>query len=102
MNVQLHKVVSDLTGVTAMAIVRAIAAGERDPARLARLRCTAIQATEEELQKALTGYYHQEQVFILGQALRAYDFVHEQIRECDGQLEQGMRSLQERTPPSGG
>jgi hypothetical protein len=34
MNVQVHKAVTDLTGTTGMAIVRAIVAGERDPVRL--------------------------------------------------------------------
>jgi transposase len=38
MNVQLHRVVSDVTGVTGMAIIRAILAGERDPQRLASLK----------------------------------------------------------------
>lgn len=102
MNVQLHKVVSDLTGVTAMAIVRAIVDGERNPRRLADLRCTAVKASDEELVKALTGYYHDEQVFILGQAVRAYDFVHDQIRECDHELERALSCMGDRTPPSGG
>lgn len=102
MNVQLHKVVSDVTGVTAMAIVRAIVAGEQDPHRLLGLRCTAIRATDEVLLKALTGYYQDEQVFILGQAVQAYDFVHTQIEECDKQLKSALAALQPRMPPSGG
>ena len=38
MNVQLHHVISDIMGVTGQAIVRAIVAGERDAATLAKLR----------------------------------------------------------------
>jgi transposase len=102
MNVQLHKVVSDVTGVTAMKIIRAIAAGERDPDKLARLRCTAVKATEQDLVKALTGYYLVEQVFILQQELEAYDFVHSQIKQCDRKLEEALSKLQDRTPPGGG
>ena len=85
MNVQLHHVVSDMTGVTGMRILRAIVAGERDPAVLARLRDVRCQAPVETIQAALTGNYRPEHVFALQQSLELYDVYQEKIRCCDAQ-----------------
>lgn len=99
MNVQLHKAVSDITGITAMRIIRAIAAGERDPKRLSLLRCTATRADTNELEKALTGCYHSHHVFVLAQALQAYDFAHTQMQACDEEIRTMMSRFEDRTPP---
>jgi len=87
MNVQLTQVLSDITGVTGMAILRAIVAGERDPLLLAQLRNPCCAKPEAELVKALTGNYRAEHVFALKQALALYDAYTEQIRECDREIE---------------
>jgi len=87
MNVQLTQVLSDITGVTGMAILRAIVAGERDPVTLAQLRDPRCAKPEAELVKALTGNYRAEHVFALKQALALYDAYTEQIRECDTEIE---------------
>jgi len=47
MNVQLANVISDLSGLTGQAIVRAILVGERDPWRLAQLSDARIQASRQ-------------------------------------------------------
>ena len=65
MNVQLHKVISDINGVTGMAMIRAILAGERDAVKLAQMRDSRIQSSEEEIIKALEGDYRQEHLFAL-------------------------------------
>jgi transposase len=65
MNVQLPQVVSDITGQTGLAIIRAIVAGERDPQVLARLRHGRCQRSEAEIAKALSGHYRAEHVFAL-------------------------------------
>jgi transposase len=96
MNVQLHKVLSDITGVTGMRIVRAIVDGERDPVTLARFRHPLVKSPAEEIAKALEGKFLVEQVFVLRQALEAYDFFHLQIEACDGQIETYMRTLKPR------
>jgi len=96
MNVQLHKVLSDITGVTGMRIVRAIVEGERDPVALARHRHPLVKSPEDQIAKALEGKFLTEQVFLLAQALEAYDFVHRQIERCDGQIEAYMRTLKAR------
>jgi transposase len=87
MNVKLTKVVSDITGVTGLSIIRAIVAGERNPHQLARLRQAGCKRSEEQIAKALQGNYKMEHVFVLKQALAQYDFYLEQIRECDVQME---------------
>jgi transposase len=87
MNVQLTQVLSDITGVTGMAILRAIVAGERAPLTLAQLRDSRCAKPEAELVKALTGNYRAEHVFALKQALALYDAYTEQIRECDNEIE---------------
>ena len=87
MNVQLTQALSDITGVTGQAIIRAIVAGERDPLILAQLRDPHCAKPETELVKALTGNYRAEHVFALKQALALYDAYTEQIRECDQEIE---------------
>jgi transposase len=86
MNVQLTQVLSDITGVTGMQIIRAIVAGERRPVVLARFRQPGCRSTHDEIAKALTGIYRAEHVFALQQALTLYDAYSEQLAECDRQL----------------
>ncbi len=103
MNVQLTQVVSDITGQTGLAILRAIVAGERDPQILARLRHGRCQRSEAEIAKALSGHYRAEHVFALKQALALYDFYTGQVQECDTYLEQHYAAIKptydEQTPP---
>ncbi len=68
MNVQLTQAVKDITGVTGLAIIRAIVAGERDPQRLAALRQPGVKQTAEQIARALTGHYRPEHLFALKQA----------------------------------
>jgi transposase len=93
MNVQLHRAISDITGTTGMAIIRAIVAGERDPEVLASNRDGRIKASCAEIAAALTGDYRPELVFILQQELQLYDFYQTQISACDTQIEQCLASF---------
>lgn len=93
MNVQLTQVLSDITGVTGLAIIRAIVAGERDPLVLAQLRHPRCQSSQDEIAKALTGHYRAEHLFALQQALALYDFYTAQITACDGVLEQHYAAI---------
>jgi transposase len=88
MNVQLHRVVSDITGVTGMAIIRAILSGERDPQRLASLKDPRAKRSIEEIVAALVGDYRVEHLFVLKQELSLYDTYQQQIQRCDHQIEQ--------------
>jgi transposase len=95
MNVQLHHVVSDITGVTGLQIVRAIVAGIHAPEQLARYRDVRCGASEEMIREALTGNYRAEHVFGLKQALELWDFHQAKVAECDVEIEAVLKSLNE-------
>ncbi len=94
MNLQLHNVISDITGATGLAILREIVAGQTDPEKLARHRDYRCKASEAEIAASLTGHYREEHVFVLRQELALYDFYREQISLCDARIEAGMRDLE--------
>jgi len=96
MNIQLNVVLSDITGVTGLAIVRAIVAGERNPARLAELRNPGCKATVEEITKALTGSWQEAPLFILQQALEIFDYYTEKVAVCDAELERVYQAMESR------
>lgn len=86
MNLQLHHVLSDITGYSGLAIMDAILAGERDPAKLAELRDRRVKASKETIIKALEADYRAEHLFTLRQSLELYRFVQKQIAECQTQI----------------
>jgi hypothetical protein len=88
MNVKMTTVVTDITGLTGMGIIRAIIAGEHDPVQLAQLRDPRCKASEAEIAAALTGHYQREHLFTLHQAVSAYDFYTQQLAECEAEIEQ--------------
>ena len=87
MNVQFHHVISDITGLTGLAILDAIVAGERDPAMLASLRDPRIKASEETIRKSLEGTWRGEHILALKQRLSLYRTYRQQIGECDTEIE---------------
>jgi hypothetical protein len=94
MNVQVHHALSDLTGETGMAIVRAIVAGERDPHRLAAHRDKRCRKSEEQIAEHLRGNWRQEHLFNLESALRMYDALQETLASYDQRLLQEIEALQ--------
>lgn len=98
MNIQLHHVISTITGVTGMQIIRAIVAGERDPDKLAAMRDVRCQASAETIRGALVGNYQPEHVFALKQALALYDFYQHCIDECDAEIERSVARLNMERP----
>jgi transposase len=99
MNVMLHVVVTDITGQTGLKIVRGILAGERDPERLAQHRDPRCRASHAEIVAALTGNYREEHLFALKQNFAAYEFLLQQIAECDSEIEALLSKLADRQPP---
>jgi transposase len=87
MNIQLHQAVSDITGTTGMAIIRAIVAGEHDPQVLAAKKHHRVKRSEAEIAAALHGDYRKEHLFVLQQELHLYDVYQSQITECDLRIE---------------
>jgi hypothetical protein len=87
MNLLLTNVLSDVTGVTGMKIIRAIVAGERNPKVLASFRHPNCKKSETEITKSLEGHYKREHLFALKQALELYNFYNHQMKKCDAELE---------------
>lgn len=88
MNLQIHHVISDITGVTGLAIVDAIVAGETDPKILAELRDYRIKASVETVRKSLVGDYRPEHIFTLKQSETAYRHYQQLIADCDREIQQ--------------
>lgn len=99
MNLQIHHVISDITGVTGLRILDAILAGERRPEVLAELRHPAIRADKETIAKALTGTWRREHLFTLRQSLTAYRHYQTQIEQCDQELHELLGTFGSRVDP---
>ena len=95
MNLQIHHVVTDITGATGMRIIRAFVAGERDPDTLASYRDQRCHASVETIRQALVGNDREEHVFALAQALDLYDFYQKKVAECDTRIEAVLKRLKE-------
>jgi len=93
MNLQLHHVISDITGVSGMRILQAIVKGERNPECLAELCEDGIQATRAVIVQSLEGSYRSELVFILGQHLTRYRDLQKMIGECEQEIGQMMEAV---------
>lgn len=93
MNIQLGNVISDIAGETGQKIIRAILAGERDGAKLAKLKNLRIRASDEEIAKSLRGNWREEHLFALKQAVELYDAYARTLEDCDRQLVLHLESL---------
>ena len=103
MNLQLHHVISDITGVTGLAIVDSILAGERDPKVLAKLRNHRIKASEDTIAKSLVGDYRAEHLFTLQQSLNGYRTYQKMIADCDGEIQRSLMEINGKNDlPAGG
>lgn len=97
MNVKLTEVVSDVVGLTGLKILKSIAAGERDPQKLARHRHPSCKTGVEEIAAALHGEWRPEHLFALRQGLALYEFYQGQLQECDGQIASCLRGFADRS-----
>ena len=93
MNLQLHHVVSDITGATGVRIVRAIVAGERDPDVLAAYRDDRCHSSTETIRASLVGNDRDEHIFALTQSMDPYDYYQAKMVECDRKLEAAIAAL---------
>ncbi|MDP9314020.1 MAG: IS110 family transposase [Chloroflexota bacterium] len=96
MNIQLNLVLTDITGVSGLAMLRAIIAGERDPKQLATFRQPGCKHAEAEIVKALTGTWDDAQLFILKQSVELFDYYTTKLIDCDTQLEQQYQAMESR------
>jgi transposase len=93
MNVRVHRAVSDITGVTGMAILRAILGGERDPQVLAALRDRRCRKSKEEIARELTGDWREEHLSNLAVAMATYDHFTAQIGASDENIDQRLAQI---------
>ena len=100
MNIQLPLVVSDITGVTGLRILRDIVAGQRDPQQLAQHRDYRCRASAAEIVAALTGHYRAEHLFALQQNLELFDTYQQQLTACDAAVEGHLAQLAVLAPPA--
>jgi transposase len=105
MNVQLHHVITDITGATGLRILDAILSGIRDPYALAKLRDERCKRGEEDIAQALEGNWREEHLFALKQAVELYRFYHRQLDELDERIENCLKAFEDRSagqkvPPS--
>src|SRR5438093_6827264 len=100
MNLQIHHVISDITGVTGLAIVDAIVAGETNPEELAKLRNHRIKASLETVRKSLVGDYRPEHIFTLKQSLTAYRYYQQLIADCDREIQERIERFKKHADPS--
>jgi hypothetical protein len=98
MNLQLGLVVSDITGVTGLRIIRDIVAGQREPQALARHRDRRCRASAAEIAAALTGHYRPEHLFVLAQELAFSDMHQTQLTACDAAIEAHLTTLSAERP----
>ena len=96
MNVKLDSVIANIMGLTGQRILRAIIGGERDPERLATLRHRGIEADADTIAASLQGTWREEHLFALEQAMQRYDFLTQQIDDCEARV---MAEIERLTPP---
>ncbi len=97
MNLRLDNVLSDISGSTGMSIINAILRGERDPKILAKYRDTRCKKTEAEIEDSLNGFYQEDQLFALKQALEQHQFFLLQISQCDLQIQKNLSEFDSAT-----
>ena len=100
MNVQLTQVLSDVAGVSGLAIIEAILKGERNPVKLSQLVDRRVRATPAAIQKALVGDYRPEHLFVLQQAFALYHTYEEKINACDQEIVRATAQLPDKVDPS--
>lgn len=96
MNVKLHLVISDITGVTGLRIIHSILKGERDPNKLAALRDRACKNSEEIIAKALMGNYRDEHLFALKQAVELFEEYGKQIAACEAKIAAALADFEKK------
>jgi hypothetical protein len=100
MRLRFWAVISEITGVTGLAIVDAIIAGQRDPAVLAKLRDHRIHASEEIVQKSLVGNWKPEHLFTLKQSRQIFQQYQDAITACDEEIEKLVMAFAPRVDPA--
>jgi len=94
MNVRVHRAVSDIDGVTGIAILQAIVNGERDARKLAKLRDPRCRKSEQEIAEQLNGHWREDHLFSLQQALKMHQAIQERIGDYDREILRKLSTMQ--------
>lgn len=96
MNVKLHLVISDITGVSGLRIIHAILEGQRDPKQLAAMREPNCKSSEQTIAKALMGNYRDEHLFALRQAVELFEEYGNKLTACDEKIAAALTALEKK------
>jgi transposase len=99
MNLKLTEVISDITGTTGLAILKAILRGVRDPLKLAKLRDPRCKNSQAAIAQALAGSYRDEHLFALRQAFDSWQFTRQQLQQLDEVIERYLATLKKESLP---
>src|ERR1700722_5502077 len=97
MNIQMANVLSDVSGMTGQAIIKAVLGGERDPHKLPEFRDPRVKASEEQIARSLEGNWEEDLLFVLKQEQDGYEFCQKQMVECDQRLHQYLKQRENRS-----
>lgn len=92
MNIKVHTAISDITGKTGTAILEAIFRGEREAKNFLPFVDRRIKASEETIEKSLQGKWRSDQLFLLEQNYRCYQFFRGEIIRLDKEIELALQN----------
>lgn len=87
MNLRLDVVLSDITGKSGMAIIKAILEGERDGSKLSQLVDRRVRKNKKEIADALQGHWSEEYLYELRDCFEIFEILQKKIQSCDKQIE---------------
>jgi transposase len=93
MNLQVHRVLNDITGLSGLRILDAILNGERDPLTLARLCHSRVKSSEDMVAKSLEGDYRPEHLFALCQSVEAFRYYQILVAQADQEIQRQLNEL---------
>ena len=98
-NLKRAAVATDVTGVSARAMLEALIDGQSDSAALAALAKGRLRAKREALEQALMGRVREHHRFMLARHLEHIDVLDEQIATFDAAIAEAIRAASEPDEP---
>lgn len=89
-NIKLSSVATDITGVSARAMLNALLAGQSDPAALSQLARGRLRGKKAQLEAALMGSLHHHHRFLIRELLAQLDHFDESIERVNIEIAEKM------------
>jgi transposase len=99
-NIKLASVVSDITGVSARAMLQALVEGQTDLTALADLAKGRLRSKQAELEQALRGTLLEHHAFMISQHLALLDVFDEQIAAFDERIQAAIEGTRPADGPA--